>query len=85
MSTITAAGHTWVHVERGTGPGCWHQDTEGGRCLSLQGVVDEHTSWVWLQAREQIAQDLLAVQMVDWALAGQHAGFDAAKIARGES
>lgn len=33
--------------------------------------------------REQIAADLLAVDPVDWALAGQHAGKDAARIARG--
>lgn len=33
--------------------------------------------------REQVAQELLAVDPVDWALAGQHAGKDAAAIARG--
>lgn len=32
--------------------------------------------------REQVAQELLAVDPVDWALAGQHAGKDAAAIAR---
>lgn len=34
--------------------------------------------------REQVAADLLAVDPVEWALAGQHAGSMAARIARGE-
>lgn len=33
--------------------------------------------------RKQVAADLLAVDPADWALAGQHAGQDAARIARG--
>ncbi|WP_282203941.1 hypothetical protein [Kitasatospora fiedleri] len=32
--------------------------------------------------REQVARDLLAVDPADWALAGQHAGQHAARIAR---
>ena len=35
--------------------------------------------------REQVARDLLAVDPAEWALAGQHAGEDAARIARGET
>jgi hypothetical protein len=41
-------------------------------------ILPEHEK----QVREQVAQDLLAVEMVEWTLAGQHAGFEAAKIAR---
>jgi hypothetical protein len=33
--------------------------------------------------REQVAEELLAVDPVEWALAGQHAGADAAKLVRG--
>jgi hypothetical protein len=35
--------------------------------------------------REQVAEELLAVDPVEWAVAGQHAGNMAARIARGES
>jgi hypothetical protein len=35
------------------------------------------------QVREKVAEDLLAVDPVEWALAGQSAGLDAARIARG--
>jgi len=35
--------------------------------------------------RERIAAELLAVDPVEWALAGQHAGVEAAKIVRGSS
>lgn len=45
--TVQAAGHTWYRVERG----CWHQD-DSGRCLSWQGLLDEHAEHVWLQARQ---------------------------------
>jgi hypothetical protein len=45
---------------------------------ALAAVLPEHEK----QVREQVAQDLLAVEMVEWTLAGQHAGFEAAKIAR---
>lgn len=34
------------------------------------------------EIREQIAKEIEAVDPVDWALAGQHAGKDAAAIAR---
>lgn len=34
--------------------------------------------------REQVAKELLAVDPAEWALAGQHAGSMAARIARGE-
>lgn len=34
------------------------------------------------QVREQVAADLEAVDPVEWALAGQYAGRDAARIAR---
>jgi hypothetical protein len=51
VSTITAAGHTWHHLQRGNGDGCWHQldVDEDERCLSLQGLIDEHTAWVQAQ------------------------------------
>jgi hypothetical protein len=35
--------------------------------------------------REQVAKELLAVDPAEWAVAGQHAGNMAARIARGES
>jgi hypothetical protein len=37
------------------------------------------------QVRARIAADLLAVDPMEWALAGMHAGEDAASIARGDS
>lgn len=37
------------------------------------------------QVREQVAQELLAVDPAEWALAGQHAGHEAARVARGEA
>lgn len=51
--TITAAGHTWHHLQRGTGDGCWHEldVDEDERCLNLQGVIDAHTAWVMAQSR----------------------------------
>ena len=53
MNIITAAGHTWHHLQRGTGDGCWHEldVIEDERCLSLQGVIDAHTAWVRAQPR----------------------------------
>ena len=35
--------------------------------------------------REQVAEEIEAVDPVEWALAGQSAGADAARIARGDS
>lgn len=44
-------------------------------------------AWTDIEAmvREKVAQDLLAVDPIEWALAGQHCGLDAARIARGEA
>ncbi|MGH3477633.1 MAG: hypothetical protein ACRDQD_12425 [Nocardioidaceae bacterium] len=52
------------------------------------GDTDEHTARhddaaeVRAEERERIARALLAVDPAEWALAGQHAGEDAARIAR---
>lgn len=46
-------------------------------------VLTHHWPWIEAHIREQVALKLLAVDPVDWALAGQHAGKDAARIARG--
>lgn len=52
-TTIEAAGHTWYGPNRvSTGPGCWHRDDPGGRCLTIQGIIDEHAGWCWVQATE---------------------------------
>jgi hypothetical protein len=56
VHTIEAAGRTWYHVDR-LGPGCWHEGSEGGRCLSLKGVIAEHTGWIWAQARKELAAE----------------------------
>jgi hypothetical protein len=53
--TIQAAGQTWFKCDRG-GAGHWHMAEAGGRCLSLQGVIEMHTDWVWLQARAEVGQ-----------------------------
>lgn len=37
------------------------------------------------QVREQVAREIEAVDPIEWALAGQSAGADAARIARGDS
>ena len=37
------------------------------------------------QVREQVAREIEAMDPVEWALAGQSAGADAARIARGDS
>lgn len=46
----------------------------------LAAVLPEYEKLI----REQIAQELIAIDGFEWALAGQRAGLDAAKIARGE-
>lgn len=75
-STIQAAGHTWVHVNRG-GLNCWHQGSVGGRCLSLQGVIDEHSAWVWIQAREELTpseeQQATGAAIAKYSAAKEHA------------
>ena len=45
-------------------------------------VLAAHEERVRAAVRERIAQDILAVDPIEWALAGQGAGHDAARIAR---
>jgi hypothetical protein len=53
MATVEAAGATWYWCDR-RGPGCWHRGDPGGRCLSIQGLINEHSTWVWLNARSEL-------------------------------
>jgi hypothetical protein len=70
----------------------WRRDYQPGPEANIGGMVYEVADRVAAHAlpeierriREQVAQDLLAVDPVDWALAGQRAGQDAAQIALGE-
>ena len=69
------------------------------RCLvALDDRADSSHIWTLLQealtaalphiarqVREQVAREIEAVDPVEWALAGQSAGADAARIARGDS
>jgi hypothetical protein len=60
----------------------WSDVPEPNRSLMI-AVAGEVGAEIEREVREQIAQDLLAVDPVEWALAGQNAGLDAARIARG--
>lgn len=64
--------------------------TPEGRILAAMDGLDEFDRWresereaVRQEVRERIAQDIEAVDPIEWALAGQRAGEDAARIARG--
>lgn len=49
------------------------------------GLYEEFRERIERRIREQVAQELLGVDPAEWALAGQRAGLDAARIARGEA
>ncbi|MFI6594950.1 hypothetical protein ACIBHX_01810 [Nonomuraea sp. NPDC050536] len=49
---------------------------------TLEAALSGIASQVRRETAEQIAAAILAVDPVEWALAGQHAGQDAARIAR---
>ena len=51
--------------------------------FALGAAFDRFLAAREAEVRERIAQDIEAVDPIEWALAGQRAGEDAARIARG--
>lgn len=71
----------WMCINRDHQSVTWDGDV--ATCPDC-GVTSEMTKAYGRRVREQVAKELEAVDPAEWALAGQHAGIDAARIARGE-